>query len=111
MLHRTTVDVGVKAQSFETMLLEPAIVTNNGTSPSFMEHVMAGHVVLKAKEDMAGTVVESDFDVTVYMLQLPLRSVVKLQSIMRSEIERALADLGEVRKTGIQAIVHNQLVE
>lgn len=64
LLDRATVDVLAKNPSSETSLLEPAVTNNKETDPSFIERMMTAHTVTKAKENMAGTFVESDSDAT-----------------------------------------------
>lgn len=72
---------------------------------------MAVHIVTKAKEDMAGTLVKSYSGPIDYKPELPSMSVVKQLSDMRSEIERALTHLSVVTKNSVEAIVQNRLTK
>lgn len=61
VLHRNTIDLGTETPQFETGWTGSADLTSKQMTPSFMEAMVAGHIVTKANEDMAGTVAESEF--------------------------------------------------
>lgn len=96
VLLRATVDLGVKTTASKTAFLEPAVTTFMETFPSFLEALMAAHAVRTARKDMTDTFAESDFDNIDYKLQPPWRSVIKLPSDTKCEIESVFADLDAV---------------
>lgn len=107
VLYRANVDVGAKAPSFETVLPKPAVMASSKTAPSSLEHVMAARTIMKGNKNMAGTVVERNYDATDYNLEIAWKPVVKPSFDMRSNFERALVDPGVVSKTNVEAIVEN----
>lgn len=111
VLHQVIVDLSTKSPSCDTAWLEPAGMASTETTPSFMECVIAAHTDTNVTEEMAGTVVESKFDITDYKSKLPSKSVVKLPSDMRDEIDRTLPDLDVVTKTDAEAIIENSLTK
>lgn len=68
-------------------------------TPSFMERVLAVHSINRATKDMAGTIAESNFDVTGWKRQPLKNSVFKQSTDVRSLIERVLAYFGAVTKS------------
>lgn len=88
MMQRATPDVGVNSLSYETELLEPAAMAANEPALSFNERILAVQTVIRATEDMASTVVESDSDDTKHRPQQPSTSFTKQLSDTRSEMER-----------------------
>lgn len=52
--------VGAKYGFYETTLTKPA-VTAGKAALSFMERILAAYTVTNAAEDMAGTVIDSDY--------------------------------------------------
>lgn len=111
MLPRVNVDVGAKALSIETVLLEPAVTISMETAPSFIKRVLAVHTAPKANEDMDGTVLRSESDATGYKLQMPSKPIMKLLFDTKSEMERVLAYLGVLSTTDVEAIFDNQLTK
>lgn len=65
----------------------------------------------KDKEDMDGTVVESDSNASEQKQKPTSKFVVELPSNMKSEIERALDDHGVGTKTDVEAIVQSSLTK
>lgn len=76
-----------------------------------MERMMAGHTGKRANNYIAGPVVESDSDGTLYK-RLPLSmSVIRQPLDVRSEIERVLAYLGVVSNADAEAMDENRMAE
>lgn len=69
---------------------------------------MAEHIVTKAKENIAGTLVESDSISTNHKPHPPLRCIVKLPLDTRREIESVSAVLGVVIKSDVRAIIESR---
>lgn len=81
------------------------------TEPPFMYHVMAAYKVTEASKELAGTVVESDSDVTDYKPQAPSTPDMKPLSSKKSEIEHVPPDLRVETRTYIEGIVGNRLTK
>lgn len=69
-----------------------------------MKCMRAGHTVMKAKEDMVGTIIKNICQATEYKPQPPSKSVVKPSSDTRSKIECMLAKLSVVTKPALRPI-------
>lgn len=97
--------------SFETALQELTGKNSMETALLFMERVMGVHTVKRANEYMGCNIVETDSDATDYKLQQQVESISKLSPNRKSEIQRALADLGVVMRTKVEAILENRLIK
>lgn len=72
-----------------------------------MKPVKLAKTVSKGDEDITGTVVEWNYDITNKKLHPLLRSVVRTTPDTRNEIPHALADIRVSMKTNIEKIVQN----
>lgn len=80
-----------------------------GDVPFVSNPIIALHTVTNANEDMADTVIESDFNATACKQQHLLKSILKSPSEITSELSCTWAYLDVVAKTGVEAIVENCL--
>lgn len=110
-MHQAQEDVYSKSPSFETILPESEDPTGKETALPFRKRVMAAHMVIKASEYASATVVESDSGATVYKSNSPFKSIARVVSSPRSQIERPLADFGGVTKTDVRTLVENPLTK
>lgn len=72
---------------------------------------MSAYTVTRANEDMYGTVVENDSKATEHRQQLTQKTLDKLLSDMKNEIEPILAGIGVVKKTHVEAVVEDRLIK
>lgn len=77
---------------------EPSVTSKKETFQTLIEHVIPVHIFVKARKDMAGTVIESDSYGTDFMLQSPWRSVARSPCDVTGKIECSLVDLGAITK-------------
>lgn len=108
---RVKPDAGSKSPSLETILTEPIVTTNKETALMFIKRVMGVHTVPKANEDVTSTIVERNSDIIDYIGQPPSKSLAKLPSDTRSEIEHAITNLRVVMKTDVDSTFENLLTK
>lgn len=88
-MHQATPDVGGKPLSCETVLPEPADTSAKEAALPFMEHLLAGHPITRATEDMDGTIDESYSDPNGHKSQPHSSSVDKPYWLLRGARPRA----------------------
>lgn len=75
----------------------------------FIERVIVVHTVTKTVEDLACSLVKSNYDATDYNLQTPSKFLFKPVSEMRSRIEHARAYIDIVTNVYVEEISKNCL--
>lgn len=85
--------------------MEPSVSAGKEVALSFIKHVLAGHRVTSAADDMSGTVVESKYDNAEHTPHPPSKTVVKASHHTINESKDVRDDLGVMTKADVEALI------